>query len=39
VDPDRIPTPLEVPLTMRQLIEGEELDAELDQHCEAGGWR
>ena len=39
VDPDRIPTPLEVPLTMRQLIDGEELDAELEQHGEAGGWR
>jgi len=39
VDPDRIPTPLEVPLTMRQLIDGEELDAELLQHSgEAGGY-
>jgi hypothetical protein len=49
VDPDRIPTPLEVPLTMRQLVFPPEqervygphdLDAELEQHSgEAGGWR
>jgi hypothetical protein len=36
VDPDRIPTPLEVPLTMREIVYGDELDAELQQHAEAG---
>lgn len=36
-DPERIPTkPEGVPVTMRKMVFGDELDAELAQHAEAG---